>query len=124
MEWLQHVAPILVALGGLIKIYLDSRNANKTILDKLTTIQAVLDKHSGQLTFLEKMATENRDGIRHTQRYRLQYDINKAILAGYTTPHDFEELAVLYASYKKLEGNGAMDKLWERYEKLEMKEGN
>ena len=121
MSWLAHIAPIVTAILAVGKFWYDSRSDTKTILYKLDKIQETVDEHTKELEETKKLQKENRDGIRHTQRYRLQHDMYGAVLRGETSQHEYDEICVLYASYKSLGGNGAIDRLFERYDELPMK---
>lgn len=50
--------------------------------------------------------------------YRLHKEFGEALIKGYTTTDDFEELSGLYANYKEIGGNGKIEALYNRYRKL------
>ncbi|MBS4769671.1 hypothetical protein KG090_00650 [Carnobacteriaceae bacterium zg-ZUI240] len=71
-----------------------------------------------------EVALDNRNGLKHTQRYRLQKDVSEAVERGYTTIHEVQELTALYDSYHRLGGNGVIDTLFSKFQELTIKKEN
>lgn len=128
MSWGEIVstAALLVPLGTLLhtvrkdnrefKVREDERSRQLTaIADDLTSVKTTVTKNS---TNLAKVS----DGVMRTQRYYLQKDLTKAILRGWTTQNEFDELSKLYESYENLGGNGAIKHMFEKFLALPLKE--
>ncbi|MBS4750315.1 hypothetical protein KG091_04410 [Carnobacteriaceae bacterium zg-ZUI78] len=120
MTW-EQLALTMGAVGGLLKIVLEYRSATKEtnhILSKVTEDMQTIKKDAFET---KTITIENREGIRHSQRYRLQHDLHVALERGYTTVRELEELTVLFNSYKSLGGNGAIETMFEKFKALEIK---
>ena len=56
-----------------------------------------------------------------TMYLRLERDISTAIERGYTTVHESDIVHRMHKNYKQLGGNGYIDSLYKKYEKLEVR---
>lgn len=116
------IAIITVIGGGLLKGVFENLSQSRVSNDKITQVLKEIEKTKTDITDIKTIALINRDGLKYTQRYRLQHDMQRAILEGYTTTQQLNELSILYESYRNLGGNGAVEALYQRYIKLPIKE--
>ncbi|MCW6681621.1 hypothetical protein NHG29_01910 [Aerococcaceae bacterium NML160702] len=112
------IAVITVIGGGLLKV------GGGKILEIAMNIKKDFELIKEELMAIKTIALENRGGIRNTQRYRLQYDMQKALILGYTTTQQLNEVSILYESYHVLGGNGAIEALYQKFIELPIKEEN
>ncbi|MBS4462295.1 hypothetical protein JXA27_06950 [Aerococcaceae bacterium zg-B36] len=117
-DFITVATPIALVL---IKQYFDEKKGRQEIKNKLDNLSVDVSNLKNNVEEVMNITLENRNGIRYTQRYRLYYDMQKAISRGYTTVGDLEEISVLYESYHSLGGNGAVEALYEKYKNLEIK---
>lgn len=116
------IAIITVIGGGLLKGVFENLSQSRVSNDKITQVLKEIEKTKTDITDIKTIALINRDGLKYTQRYRLQHDMQRAILEGYTTTQQLNELSILYESYRNLGGNGAVEALYQRYIKLPIRE--
>ena len=72
----------------------------------------------GQIESLNKEVKKTQTQVEEVMSYRLHKEFGEALIKGYTTADDFEELSGLYANYKEIGGNGKIEALYNRYRKL------
>lgn len=116
------IAIITVIGGGLLKGVFENLSQSRVSNDKITQVLKEIEKTKTDITDIKTIALINRNGLKYTQRYRLQHDMQRAILEGYTTTQQLNELSILYESYRNLGGNGAVEALYQRYIKLPIRE--
>ena len=138
MDWngIGNFVITLMGTGGLvaiIKAAIEAVNNKKSNTIKLyTTLEEVKSEISFIKEDLSKMKRDaeetkefvksSQNAIKHTQRYRLQHDMSKAILESFTTSEELQEITILYKSYISLGGNGAIEVLYERFKNLEVRD--
>ena len=123
------VAFITVVGGGLVKGWFDSQSRHKNLLNVIERLQEDITAIKGEVIDMKEDVSEiktvafvNRDGIKYTQRYRLQYDMQRALALGYTNTQQLNEISILYESYRHLGGNGAVEALYNRFIELPIRE--
>lgn len=119
---------VILALIGLagtaFKIIMDYRTTAKQSSMVLNEMVVQIGELKDTLGEQVLIADETRQGTRDIIRYRLIVEINQALARGWEDPEHLMEVTHLYTTYKTLGGNGVIDKLFERYEKLPLKEEN
>lgn len=118
---LGDLATLIVAVGGFVKVVFDYRSTTKNTNDVLESIQKKLVNIESDTQETKQLALLNRDGIKHSHRYKLQQEIAEAVKRGYTTFQEVEEVTALYHSYHDLGGNGVIDTLFNKFKNLEIK---
>lgn len=113
---------ITVIGGGLIKGWLDNQSRSKKTLEVIENMTKDITTIKEDVSDTKTIALTNRDGLKYTQRYRLQHDMEKAIIIGYTTTQQLNELSILYESYRNLGGNGAVEALYQKFIRLPIRE--
>lgn len=122
LSWLTaDKAPLIIALGGVLKILLDYKQSASKTQAVLKDIQSDLNAVKKDTADNKAIAVENRDGTRYTQRFLLQKELTRVIKQNYATVQECEEISALYASYHMLGGNGAIDLLMEKFKKLNVR---
>lgn len=106
----------VTVLIGVVIPSIKTWHGNNKILKELDSVRS-------EVNAVKVIGEKNNNGIKTAERYRLFQDLSKAIERGYTTQNDFRELNILYDSYRELGGNGHIEALFERYRKLEIREG-
>ena len=90
---------VLVKNQNSIMDALDSlKNNDIKINERLDGISVNLEMHS--------------DANKHIIRYRLFHDMTRDVVIGYTTLERKREIAKLFASYKRIGGNGEIEMLY------------
>lgn len=117
---------VLLALIGLVgtalKIIVDYRTTAKQSSEVLNEMVAQIGELKDNQVKIGQAAEGTRQGTRDIIRYRLRSEINAALKRGYEDPEHLMEVTHLYTTYKSLGGNGVIDRLFELYEKLPLKE--
>ena len=121
-EILTAIGTIIVALFGGFKIILDYKATTKKSSEVLTQVVVQMKELHDKQDMLTKIGQDNRQSNRDIIRYRIREEINVALERGYEYTEHYSEVVHLYHTYKKLDGNGVIDSLFERYEKLPLKE--
>lgn len=117
------------AVGTLIKVILDYKTTTKQSNKVLTQIVVQMKELQDQQDLLQdkqdvltKIGEGNRKGNRNIIRYRVRREMHTALERGFEFTDHYSEVVELYHTYKELGGNGVVDSLFERYEKLPLKE--
>lgn len=118
---LTDLATLIVAAGGFVKIVFDYRTTTKNTNSVLENIQNKLVNIESDTQETKQIALLNRDGIKHSHRYKLHQEIAEAVRRGYTTIQEVEEVTALYHSYHELGGNGIIDTLFCKFKNLEIR---
>lgn len=116
-------AVVIAFVGGIVSIITaqittQSKKNAEMITNKLSDINKDITELKKDVSDVKTIGGENRDGIRHTQRYRLFKEMTCDIKLGYTTLSRLNEISKLYHSYEMLGGNGEIHDLYEIYIKL------
>lgn len=133
-DLIAHLAPTIgvVATGWFGMKASKSANLNKEqfneLKDELGAIQATVkvveevgkDNNQKIDEVNEKLVVHDEAHL-VTMYLRLERDMTVAINRGYTTIHESDIVHKMHASYKKLGGNGYIDSLYKKYEKLEVR---
>lgn len=122
MDFMQTLILTIVASGGfwaLLQYVLQKRSQRKNggvkdILEKLDRIEEKQNNQQAQLSKVE-------EGVRGSLFDRIKYLGEKYIEAGHITSYDYENFyKYLYEPYKKLGGDGIVDKIMVELNKLKI----
>lgn len=133
-DLIAHLAPTIgvIATGWFGMKASKSANLNKEqfneLKDELGTIQETVkvvkevgkDNNKKIDEVNDKLAVHDEAHL-VTMYLRLERDMTEAINRGYTTIHESDIVHKMHTSYKKLGGNGYIDSLYKKYEKLEVR---
>ena len=133
-DLIAHLAPTIgvVATGWFGMKASKSANLNKEqfneLKDELGAIQATVkvveevgkDNNQKIDEVNEKLVVHDEAHL-VTMYLRLERDMTVAINRGYNPIHESDIVHKMHASYKKLGGNGYIDSLYKKYEKLEVR---
>ena len=101
------------------KIVSELTDVKKQIKDVQTTAK---DSNSKIDEVQEKLKVHDEAHL-NTMKLRLDRDMRRAIRRGFTSKDEFSLVESLHKSYKALGGNGYIDRLFNDFEKLDIKEG-
>ena len=85
--------------------------------------QKNLNEINNTLKEIKDLAQKTAEGTRKITRHRLIKDMNMIINRGWMNTIEFEEITILYRSYKDLGGNGTVTEIYEMLKKLPVKSG-
>ena len=133
-ELIAHLAPTLgvIATGWFGMKASKSANLNKeqfnelkdelgTIQKSVETVKVVGEDNNRKIDEVNEKLAVHDEAHLVTMYLRLERDISTAIKRGYTTVHESDIIHKMHKSYKKLGGNGYIDSLYKKYEKLEVR---
>lgn len=133
-ELIAHLAPTIgvIATGWFGMKASKSANLNKEQFDELKdelgsiqssvkTVQEVGKDNNKKIKMVSDKLVVHDEAHLVTMYLRLERDMTVAIKRGYTTIHESDIVHKMHASYKKLGGNGYIDSLYKKYEKLEVR---
>lgn len=120
LDW-TAITGFVTAIGVLIKTIIDKDKHSDATVEALNEIRGDIIAIKEELASAKELTSSNTVGIRNIHRYRLQHDIQRAIVRGYTTVIEFSELSHLYESYVSLGGNGVITALYDRFKELEVR---
>ena len=100
------------------KIVSELTDVKKQIEDVQTTAK---DSNSKIDEVQEKLKVHDEAHL-NTMKLRLDRDMRRAIRRGFTSKDEFSLVESLHKSYKALGGNGYIDRLFNDFEKLEIKD--
>lgn len=107
---------LTVVILPAVKWWLDK--GNKRLIGQIESLSNEVKKTQIQVEEVTEIGRQNRRSNKSIISYRLHQEFGEAILKGYTTRDDFEELSGLYTNYKEIGGNGKIEALYNRYRKL------
>lgn len=107
---------LTVVILPAVKWWLDK--GNKRLIGQIESLSNEVKKTQAQVEEVTEIGRQNRRSNKGIISYRLHQEFGEAILKGYTTRDDFEELSGLYTNYKEIGGNGKIEALYNRYRKL------
>lgn len=107
---------LTVVILPAVKWWLDK--GNKRLIGQIESLSNEVKKTQTQVEEVTEIGRQNRRSNKSIISYRLHQEFGEAILKGYTTRDDFEELSGLYTNYKEIGGNGKIEALYNRYRKL------
>lgn len=113
---------LIGAVGTLIKVVLDYKVITKQSSDILNQVVIQMKELKDSQETLTKIGQDNREGNQNMIRHEIRKEMNIALERGYEYIEHFSEVLHLYNTYKKLGGNGVIDRLFKKYEKLPLKE--
>lgn len=133
-DLIAHLAPTIgvIATGWFGMKASKSANLNKDqfneLKDELGTIQKSVkdvkevgeDNNKKIDEVNDKLAVHDEAHL-VTMYLRLERDMTVAINRGYTTIHESDIVHKMHKNYKQLGGNGYIDSLYKKYEKLEVR---
>ena len=111
---LSHVLTVVILPA--VKWWLDK--GNKRLIGQFESLSNEVKKTQAQVEEVTEIGRQNRRSNKGIISYRLHKEFGEAILQGYTTRDDFEELSGLYKNYKEIGGNGKIEALYKRYTEL------
>lgn len=133
-DLIAHLAPTIgvIATGWFGMKASKSANLNKDQFNELKDELGTIQK---SVKVVEEVGKDNNQKIDEvndklavhdeahlvTMYLRLERDMTVAINRGYTTIHESDIVHKMHDSYKKLGGNGYIDSLYKKYEKLEVR---
>lgn len=91
--------------GMIVKYWVDKKQKN--LMDINETLRGIQDS-----------LTNHSNATRNIIRIKLVNTMNFAMKRGFTTTVEFQEITNLYDSYKKLNGNSVVDRIFLDYSKL------
>lgn len=131
-DLIAHLAPTIgvVATGWFGLKASKSANLNKeqfnelkdelgTIQQSVETVQILGEDNNKKISEVNDKLAVHDEAHLVTMYLRLERDISTAIERGYTTVHESDIIHKMHKSYKKLGGNGYIDALYNKYNKLE-----
>ena len=128
MNVLPVATPIVVAWLG-YKMPKKTKEETDKIVSELTDVKKQIedvqttakDSNSKIDEVQEKLKVHDEAHL-NTMKLRLDRDMRRAIRRGFTSKDEFSLVESLHKSYKALGGNGYIDRLFNDFEKLEIKE--
>ena len=129
MNVLPVATPIVVAWLG-YKMPKKTKEETDKIVSELTDVKKQIedvqttakDSNSKIDEVQEKLKVHDEAHL-NTMKLRLGRDMRQAINRGYTSRDEFSLVESMHKSYKTLGGNGYIDRLFNDFEKLDIKEG-
>lgn len=129
MNVLPVATPIVVAWLG-YKMPKKTKEETDKIVSELTDVKKQIedvqttakDSNSKIDEVQEKLKIHDEAHL-NTMKLRLGRDMRQAINRGYTSRDEFSLVESMHKSYKTLGGNGYIDRLFNDFEKLDIKEG-
>lgn len=94
-----------------------------TITTNVDNLQATAEQSNVALQEVQDKLSLHDESHLAQMRRHLDRDINQALVLGWTNSKEFELISRMYQNYKKLGGNGYIDRLIEDYQDLPIKEG-
>lgn len=107
---------VTVVILPAVKWWLDK--GNKQLVGQIESLNKEVKKTQTQVEEVTQIGLQNRTSNKSIMSYQLHKEFGEALIKGYTTTDDFEELSGLYANYKEIGGNGKIEALYNRYRKL------
>ena len=107
---------LTVVILPAVKWWLDK--GNKQLVGQIENLSNEVKKTQSQVEEVTEIGRQNRSSNKSIMSYRLHKEFGEALIKGYTTTDDFEELSGLYTNYKEIGGNGKIEALYNRYRKL------
>lgn len=133
-DWIAHLAPTIgvIATGWFGMKASKSSDLSKERFNKLKdelsniqnsveTVQELGKDNNKKINEVNDKLAVHDEAHLVTMYLRLERDMTVAINRGYTTIHESDIIHKMHASYKKLGGNGYIDSLYKKYEKLEVR---
>lgn len=103
------VAPVVLLC---LKLFFESKGK------KLDDLVDKVNETSDKIDHLDQKMNTQGVATRNIVRYRLLKNMGHAIHRGYTTSKELQEMCNLYDSYKELNGNGVVDKMYKDFTAL------
>lgn len=107
---------LTVVILPAVKWWLDK--GNKRLIGQFESLSNEVKKTQTQVEEVTEIGRQNRRSNKSIISYRLHKEFGEAIVKGYTTRDDFEELSGLYTNYKEIGSNGKIEALYKRYTEL------
>lgn len=107
---------LTVVILPAVKWWLDK--GNKQLVGQIESLNKEVKSTQDKVNEVTQIGLQNRASNKSIISFRLHKEFREALIKGYTTTEDFEELSGLYASYKEIGGNGKIEALYNRYRKL------
>ena len=133
-DLIAHLAPTIgvIATGWFGMKASKSANLNKdqfnelkdelgTIQNSVKAVKEVGEDNNRKIDEVNEKLAVHDEAHLVTMYLRLERDMTVAINRGYTTIHESDIVHKMHDSYKKLGGNGYIDSLYKKYEKLEVR---
>ncbi|WP_173249836.1 MULTISPECIES: hypothetical protein [unclassified Streptococcus] len=128
MNVLSAASPIIIAWLS-YKLPKKSKEQTDQIISELSEVKKQIkdvqttakDSNSKIDEVQEKLKVHDEAHL-NTMKLRLDRDMRRAIRRGFTSKDEFSLVESLHKSYKVLGGNGYIDRLFNDFEKLEIKE--
>lgn len=128
MNVLSAASPIIIAWLS-YKFPKKSKEQTDQIISELSEVKKQIkdvqttakDSNSKIDEVQEKLKVHDEAHL-NTMKLRLDRDMRRAIRRGFTSKDEFSLVESLHKSYKALGGNGYIDRLFNDFEKLEIKE--
>ena len=133
-DLIAHLAPTIgvIATGWFGMKASKSANLNKeqfnelkdelgTIQQSVETVQTLGEDNNKKISEVNDKLAVHDEAHLVTMYLRLERDISTAIKRGFTTVHESDIIHKMHKSYKKLGGNGYIDALYNKYNKLEVR---
>ncbi|VNF28558.1 Uncharacterised protein [Streptococcus pneumoniae] len=129
MNVLSAASPIIIAWLS-YKLPKKSKELTDQIISELSEVKKQIkdvqttakDSNSKIDEVQEKLKVHDEAHL-NTMKLRLDRDMRRAIRRGFTSKDEFSLVESLHKSYKALGGNGYIDRLFNDFEKLDIKEG-
>ena len=133
-DWIAHLAPTIgvIATGWFGMKASKSSDLSKERFNKLKdelsniqnsveTVQELGKDNNRKIDEVNEKLAVHDEAHLVTMYLRLERDISTAIERGYTTVHESDIVHRMHKNYKQLGGNGYIDSLYKKYEKLEVR---
>lgn len=128
MNVLPVVTPIIVAWFS-YKLPKKSKEQTDQIISELSEVkkqikdvQATAKDSNSKIDEVQEKLKVHDEAHLNTMKLRLDRDMRRAIRRGFTSKDEFSLVESLHKSYKALGGNGYIDRLFNDFGKLEIKE--
>lgn len=126
-ETITLLGAIVALLGGVSRLISESRENkryNERSAETLEVIKADVAKIKSTADSNSEIVVKVAKGTRNSLRYRLFHDMQSDIVRGYTTLERKREMAILFESYKELDGNGEIELIYHEFVELPLKGDN
>lgn len=129
MNVLSAASPIIIAWLS-YKLPKKSKEQTDQIISELSyvkkqikDVQTTAKDSNSKIDEVQEKLKVHDEAHLNTMKLRLDRDMRRAIRRGFTSKDEFSLVESLHKSYKALGGNGYIDRLFNDFEKLDIKEG-
>ena len=102
-----------------IKLWIERGNS-KTV-EKIDKLDSEIQRTQEKVDEVTQIGLQNRNSNKSIISYRLHKELGNAIEKGHVNLDVYEELSGLYSNYKEIGGNGKIEALYNKFNKLPIK---